>query len=149
MVQGNWVTKAWLTDIPIPIKHSSCVKPVKPVDCYLRKMPCSWANREAHKSQTKTQAKLTQTNQLFQMTVLVGMQLGGQKPRLYVYNNLFSQARFASSTHFYTVPRTAWQILQRRYSAMSVTEQRQLNAVCTMLGQPGSHMPCQLTSHIG
>lgn len=61
----------------MPIKHSSCVKPV---NCYLGNMPCSWANREAHIPRTKTQAKPTQTNQLFQMTILAGMQLGGQNP---------------------------------------------------------------------
>lgn len=126
------------------MKHSY----VKPVNCYLRKMPCSWTNREAHKTRTKTQAKPSQTNHLFRVTILAGMRRGGQNPFSTFTKKTCFLLPASRHTHFYTVPRTAGQILQQRYSAMLATEQRQLNTVSSMLGQTGSHMSFQLTSLI-
>lgn len=82
-------------------------------------MPCSWADRETHKPGTKTQAKPTQTIHLFQMTILRGMQRGGQK-RLHLQKPVFSCPR-----RLYVFLYTNNQMVGsagKRYSAMLVTE---------------------------
>lgn len=101
------MTKAQLSGIPIPIKHSSCVKPA---NCCLRKMPCPWANREAHKPRTKPRAKPTQTSHLFQMSVLAGMQLGGQNP----FSTLYKKKKKKETCFLMPAPRHQHIATQRR-----------------------------------